>query len=225
MPKVIGPCFSLSAFKSLGKALIYQRKRGMNLLFKHHRPGSREPTVVSPKQESQRNRIADLVSQWRALGSWMKEVWDYRAKLVKYIGTGYHYFIHKGGIVGLLGDVRIRFNDFIAKVTSLGYLEVKTHTPDFCFASDYADAQALETILTPSGGKKIEIISVYASVEGDGTNVTLEFDGADQPFFKLYTKNRKSSTGNVICAEGETDQVIKLTCPVNTFISIGYDEH
>lgn len=35
-----------------------------------------------------------------------------------------------------------------------GWLEVKIHTPDNCFAGDYADAQTNQVILTPTSGKK-----------------------------------------------------------------------
>jgi len=111
-----------------------------------------------------------------------------------------------------------------ATVTAEGWLNVKTHTPDKCFAADYAGAQAAAIILTPTAGKKIEVISVYASTETSTTDVTLAFGTSGDIFFKLYTTNKADATGNVICATGAIDETIKLTCGAGTFVSIGYNE-
>jgi len=112
-----------------------------------------------------------------------------------------------------------------ATVTDDGWLDVKTHTPDFCFAADYAGAQAAAVILTPTAGKKIEIISVYASSKVSTTDVTLAFGTSGNIFFKLYTAITASATGNVICAEGAVNETIKLTCGAGCFVSIGYNEN
>lgn len=111
-----------------------------------------------------------------------------------------------------------------ATVTAEGYLDVKTHTPDFCFAADYAEAQTAAIIITPTAGKKIEVISVYASSKVTTTDVTLAFGTSGNIFFKLYTANKATATGNVICAEGAVDETIKLTCGAGCFVSIGYNE-
>jgi len=111
-----------------------------------------------------------------------------------------------------------------ASVTSENFLDVKTHTPDFCFHSDFAGAQSATIILTPTAGKKIEVISVYASTNTTTTDVTLAFGTSGNICFKLYTTNRATATGNVICAEGVVDETIKLTCGAETFVSIGYNE-
>ena len=121
---------------------------------------------------------------------------------------------------------RVILTDGVEKVsvTSENYLDVKTHTPDFCFASDYAGAQSAAIIITPSSGKKIEVISVYASTNTTTTDVTLAFGTSGNICFKLYTTNRATATGNVICATGAIDETIKLTCGIETFVSIGYNE-
>jgi len=112
----------------------------------------------------------------------------------------------------------------IATVTAEGYLDVKTHTPENCFASDYAGAQAAVVILTPTAGKKIRIVSVFVSTATNSTDVTLAFGTSGDIFYKLYTNLVGAGTGNQICATGDTNETIKLTCGVDTFVSIGYDE-
>jgi len=111
-----------------------------------------------------------------------------------------------------------------ATVTPEGYLDVKAHTPEKCFAANYASAQVDTTIITPTSGKKIRIVSVYTSVGANATNVTLAFVTSGNIFFKLYTEKKSSQTGNIICAVGGTNEAIKLSCPATTFVSIGYDE-
>lgn len=112
----------------------------------------------------------------------------------------------------------------IATVTADGYLDVKTHTPEKCFNADYAGAQAGVVILTPTAGKKIRVVSVYASTNTVATDITFAFGTSGNIFFKLYTAQKASQTGNNICAEGAVDETIKLTCGADTFVSIGYDE-
>jgi len=111
-----------------------------------------------------------------------------------------------------------------ASVSIDGYLDVKTHTPDKCFASDYAGAQAAAIIITPTAGKKIRIVSSYVSTNTVATDVTLAFGTSGNIFFKLYTAQKAAQTGNEICALGAVDETIKLTCGAATFVSIGYDE-
>lgn len=124
---------------------------------------------------------------------------------------------------GMVCKVKIWDGTDTATVTPEGYLDVKPHTPECCFTTDYADAQTDVVVLTPPAGKKFIITSVYASSEDNATNITLKFTGAAQPFFKLYTKFKYAQAGNDICACGNIDQTVELTCPVKTFISIGFD--
>jgi len=112
----------------------------------------------------------------------------------------------------------------IATVTVDGYLDVKTHTPEKCFASDYAGAQAAVVIITPTAGKKVRIVSIFVSTATNSTDVTLAFGTSGNAVFKLYTNLVGSSAGNQICATGAADETIKLTCGADTFVSIGYDE-
>jgi len=93
-----------------------------------------------------------------------------------------------------------------------------------CFAADYGSAQTNAVIITPTSGKELVIKQVYVSTEDATGNITLEFTGASQPFFKLYTKTKSEAVGNVICAKGEIDQTVEVTCPAKTFVSIAYDE-
>lgn len=104
------------------------------------------------------------------------------------------------------------------------YLDVKTHTPQHCFAHDYADAQTGLTIITPTADKKILIVSTYSTVGQNATNVTLYFETSGNIFFKHYTEKKSAVTGNVICATGGVNESIKISCPADTFVSIGYDE-
>ena len=124
----------------------------------------------------------------------------------------------------ILGKTYVTGGTETATVTAQGYLDVKTHTPEHCFAGDYADAQAAVVILTPTAGKKIKIIQAYVSTADDGTDVTLAFGTSGNVFFKLYSARKSAQTGNIICGTGATDETIKLTCGPKTFVSISYDE-
>lgn len=111
-----------------------------------------------------------------------------------------------------------------ATVTADGYLDVKTHTPENCFASDYTDAQSQVAILTPTSGKKIRVVQVYVSTKTTTTDVTLEFATSGTTAFKLYTTTRAAATGNIVCGEGATNEALSLTCGAGTFVSVAYDE-
>jgi len=123
-----------------------------------------------------------------------------------------------------IGNVKITDGTETTTVTAEGYLDVKTHTPEVCFAQDYAGAQAAQVIITPTSGKKIRIVSVYASTSAVATDITLQFTTSGNIFFKLYTSVTATATGNDICATGATNETISLTCGANTFVSIAYDE-
>ena len=111
-----------------------------------------------------------------------------------------------------------------ATVTAEGWLDVKTHTPEKCFAADYIEAQTAAVILTPTSGKKIKIIQVYASTSTTTTDITLYFTTSGNKFYKLYTAQKATAVGNIICGTGAANETVKLTCGANTFISIAYDE-
>jgi len=224
MPKVTGPCFSLTASKSLKKFIIYQRKKGLNIVVKYHKPGSREPYTASDSQKTQRSKIGNLVAQWQLLSSITKGVWDNYAKFIKYIGTGYHYYISKGGLMPSLTDVRIFFGEFVAKVTSLGYLEVKTHTPDKCFSQEFTELKDEAVILTPTPGKKVEVIQVYIASKSDDDVKLFFADGDIKNIFVLYPTKKSSALGAIICGTGDVDEPVKLTCGKDTFVQFGYNE-
>lgn len=126
--------------------------------------------------------------------------------------------------VGRAGFVKLTDGTETATVTTDGYLDVKAHTPEKCFAADYTNAQAAQVILTPTGGKKIKVAQAFVSTKTNTTDVTLSFTTSGNVFFKLYTALTGSAAGNFVCAEGAADETITLTCGAGTFVSIGYDE-
>jgi len=112
----------------------------------------------------------------------------------------------------------------IGTVTDEGYQDVQTHTPEHCFASDYAGAQTDQEIHNPNGGKKLRIRQVYVSSKTVNVDVTLKFSASGNIFFKLYTAQKAAQAGIHICATGGVNEGIKLTCGAGTFVSMGYDE-
>lgn len=127
--------------------------------------------------------------------------------------------------MGTAGPVQIKDVDGdIATVTSDGFLDVKTHSSDRCFAGDYGDAQTGTAIITPLAGKRIKVIQVYVSTESITADVALVFNGAAAEFFKLYTAKTQTHTGALVCALGGVDKSVELTCGAKTFINIAYDE-
>ena len=105
----------------------------------------------------------------------------------------------------LKGTNKITDGTRIATVTPEGYQDVKTHTPEYCFTHDYATEQTDLTIITPTSGKKIQVVSVYASAATDSKNVTIAFVTSGELIFKLYVAKKFSHTGNVICKTGDAD--------------------
>lgn len=112
----------------------------------------------------------------------------------------------------------------IGTVTGEGYQDVQTHTPEHCFADDYAGAQTDQGIHTPTSGKKLRISQVYVSTKTINVDVTLKFSGSGNIFFKLYTSQKAAQAGNNICATGDVNESVELTCGAGTFVSMGYDE-
>lgn len=104
------------------------------------------------------------------------------------------------------------------------YPALPNHTPTRCFHADYAGAQTGEVIVTPTPGFKLKVYGVYASSKVTNVDVTLAFGTSGAVLFKLYTANRATATGNILCAYGGVDETIKLTCGAGCFISIGYEE-
>jgi len=99
MAKVVGPALSLDASKSLKKTVTFQRRSSGNVIYPFQKPGGRAPFVPSAGQNTQRALIGSLVAQWQALSQSAKDVWETAAKRARYIGTGYHYFIHTQAVV------------------------------------------------------------------------------------------------------------------------------
>ncbi len=93
------------------------------------------------------------------------------------------------------------------------------------FAQDYSGAQTNLTIITPSSGKKIEIIGIYASTSTVNIDITLDFATSGNVVFKLYTAQRATAAGIPCHHDGAVDESLRLTCGANTFICVSYMEH
>lgn len=111
-----------------------------------------------------------------------------------------------------------------ATVTSEGFLDVKTHTPDVCYANYFPNEQIDAAIITPAEGKIIEFVSAYVSVGTADRNVEIKFQDSGKIVFMLHTTKKSAQVGNQICAKGGVNEKVTLTCPDDTFVSIGYDE-
>ena len=112
MPKLTGPCFSLSASKSLKKTLTFQKRPSGSSTYAYKKPGSRAPFTVSTQQTIQRDHFRHLVDDWNKLTRAQKDEWNEASEGVGYAGTGFNYFIHKGGAgllpsVGPISDARL----------------------------------------------------------------------------------------------------------------------
>ena len=125
---------------------------------------------------------------------------------------------------GSITKIKIHDGTETATVTEDGWLDVKTHSTDKCFAADYAGAQTDIEIITPAAGKKISVRQIYVSTAVDDVNVTLKFETSGNIFFKLYTLKKQAQTGNLVCAEGAVNEGIELTCGAGTVVSVAYDE-
>ncbi len=180
MPKLTGPCFSLSASKTLKKLLTFQRKKGQNLSVKYHQPGSREPFNLNFAQACQRADIGFLVVAWQDLSAEEKEGWDDDAKVAQYIGTGYHYFIHKHGGQPMSFFRRIKIWDGVTEWlidklrggVTIDFDHHKVHEGDLFTAGDWQDGIADEAtqdylIRTPDSDQRCHIkILVAAALAG-----------------------------------------------------------
>ena len=93
------------------------------------------------------------------------------------------------------------------------------------FAQDYSGAQTNLTIITPSSGKKLEIIGVYASTSTVNVDVTLDFVTSGNIIFKLYTAQKATAVGIPCHHDGAINESLRLTCGANTFICVSYIEH
>lgn len=130
-------------------------------------------------------------------------------------------------IVGLLASLGLNViwgAGRVGTITLEGYLNVKTHSSTGCYTHRFQDEQIDTVIITPAAGKSIEIISVYVSVGTADRNVEVKFQDSGEIVFMLHTVKKSSQAGNEICARGGVDEKVTLTCPQDTFISIGYDE-
>lgn len=97
MAKVIGPLFSLDAYKSVGKAITIQRRPSGHSIMKPPRPSRKSLDEPSDAQQIQRDKITDLVDKWINLPQVCKEYWQYSAKLLHYDYSGYHFFMKNDG--------------------------------------------------------------------------------------------------------------------------------
>jgi len=93
-----------------------------------------------------------------------------------------------------------------------------------CYSRDFEGAQTALTIITPDPGKKLVVKQVYASTSTVNIDITLAFATSAETVFKLYTAQKATATGNIVCGVGAVDEVLSLTCGANTFISVAYDE-
>lgn len=109
------------------------------------------------------------------------------------------------------------------KYNESGELLVYTNESYKTFTVDYANAQNDVAMLTPSSGKKLEIIGVYASTDDKLTNIDVHFDSGTQ-VFKLYTTNQQTSSESNVHIEGDIDESLDVTCGAGTFISVVYYE-
>ena len=93
------------------------------------------------------------------------------------------------------------------------------------FAQDYSGAQTNLTIITPSSGKKLELIGVYTSTSTVNIDVTLDFAISGNIVFKLYTAQKATDSGIPCHHDGAINESLRLTCGANTFICVNYIEH
>jgi len=73
MPKVTGPCFSLSASKSLKKAITFQKRPSGSSVQIYRDPKETAPTS---KQTNQRELFSNAVAAWNALDQIEKDVYN-----------------------------------------------------------------------------------------------------------------------------------------------------
>ncbi len=92
MPKVKGPLFSISAWKALGKALIYQRNKQGHSVYKYHKPGSVKPFTPSENQNTIRAAYNSILALWQALSDNDKESYNETAKDLPTPMSGWNYF-------------------------------------------------------------------------------------------------------------------------------------
>jgi len=124
----------------------------------------------------------------------------------------------------IIGSVKLTDGTETATVTEDGYLNVKTHSPDLYFTGDYAAAQTNLLIVTPSAGKKILLSSVFVSTGSTSGNIMIIAQTSGKILLKIYTDTFFCAHSVVYAGKTDADEGIKLTCPANTFINIGYEE-
>ena len=93
MAKVTGPALALGAGGTIGDALTFQKKGKGHAVYAYEK----HKDAGSGLQLTQRARIGQLVTDWQNLSAVWKNAWELSAKAAGYHGTGYHYFMHKGG--------------------------------------------------------------------------------------------------------------------------------
>ena len=98
MAKITGPVLSLNAAGSLKKTLTYQNRPSGPSVYLYKKPGSLVHFTPSAGQQAQRAAIGYIVARWKLLTAAQKASVNALAKSIGYIGTGYHYFLHTGGL-------------------------------------------------------------------------------------------------------------------------------
>lgn len=98
MAKLVGPVLSLTASKSVKKMMTYQGRPSGPSVYFYKKPGANAPFIPSASQQAQRAAIGYIVARWKLLTSAQKTYLNNLAKSIGYIGTGYHYFLHTGGL-------------------------------------------------------------------------------------------------------------------------------
>ena len=75
MAKVKGPLFSVTAWGTFGKIVVFQRRRGTATAY-----AKAEPKIpLTESQLAQRASVASAVSSWKALPGASKAWWTVRA--------------------------------------------------------------------------------------------------------------------------------------------------
>jgi len=98
MAKVFGPGLSIAAKGKVGKGVAFQdRPKGPSMI---KRPVASRKSLDQPSaaKQAQRTIIKNLVSQWQALSVLDKEAWTTLADRLGTALSGYHYFMHLGGL-------------------------------------------------------------------------------------------------------------------------------
>jgi len=93
MAKVGAPLMSLSASRTLGKTLTFQKRPSGHAVYMYSKPGDKTNFTPSYKQRNQRGILGLLTIQWQCMTAAQKAVWNALALEKGAAGTGYSYFL------------------------------------------------------------------------------------------------------------------------------------